>query len=156
MRHPAALLATWFGVGLSPLAPGSWGSLVALPIAWAIRSRAACPGLAVAVAVVFAVGWWAAAVVAEASDIADPGAVVIDEVAGQSLVLLAAPFDPARLGTRPSCCSVCSTSGSRGRCAGPIGISSGGLGIMLDDMMAAGYALVAMLALARGFRQFSG
>ena len=35
--HPAVLLATWFGAGLLPVAPGTWGSLAALPFAWAIR-----------------------------------------------------------------------------------------------------------------------
>jgi len=34
--HPAVLLATWFGAGLLPVVPGTWGSLAALPFAWAI------------------------------------------------------------------------------------------------------------------------
>ena len=35
--NAAALLATWFGSGRLPKAPGTWGSLAALPFAWFIR-----------------------------------------------------------------------------------------------------------------------
>jgi phosphatidylglycerophosphatase A len=94
LRHPAALLATWFGVGLIPIAPGTWGSLAALPFAWAIRSLWGATGLAIAIVIVFFAGWWAVAIVAKTSSVKDPGAVVIDEVAGQWLVLLTAPSDP--------------------------------------------------------------
>ena len=44
--HPAALLATWFGAGLLPRAPGTWGSLAALPFAWFIRDGFGAVGLA--------------------------------------------------------------------------------------------------------------
>jgi len=145
-RHPAVLLATWFGAGCLPLAPGSWGSLAALPLAWAIRSFLGVGGLAAASAIVFGAGWWAAATVAKASPVEDPRQVVIDEVAGQWLVLLAAPpalvayglafllfriFDvwkpwPARWADRRV---------------------KGGLGIMLDDLFAAVYACVLLVVL---------
>ncbi|MGH7031838.1 MAG: phosphatidylglycerophosphatase A, partial [Stellaceae bacterium] len=91
--HPAVVLATWFGAGLLPISPGSWGALAALPVAWAIRGLWGEPGLALAAAIVSGIGWWAAATVAAASRIEDPGAIVIDEVAAQWLVLLAAPSD---------------------------------------------------------------
>lgn len=93
LHHPAALLATWFGAGLLPLMPGSWGSLAALPCAWAIRVFAGPLALAAATLLAFAVGCWAAAAVARASGRADPGFIVIDEVAAQWLVVLAAPLD---------------------------------------------------------------
>jgi phosphatidylglycerophosphatase A len=150
LRHPAALLATWFGVGLIPIAPGTWGSLAALPFAWAISRVWGATGLAIAVAIVFFIGWWAAATVTKASGIKDPGSVVIDEVAGQWLVLLAAPRDPltwlvafllfrifdiwkpwpVRWADRDI---------------------TGGLGVMLDDLLAAVYAaLVLSVLLAIG------
>ncbi len=145
-RHPAVVLATWFGAGLLPITPGSWGALAALPVAWAIRSLWGVPGLAIAAALVFALGWWAAAAVARASGLADPGAIVIDEVAAQWLVLLAAPRDlPAwaiafvlfRL------FDICKPW--------PIGWADrrihGGFGIMLDDLLAAGYAALVLSAL---------
>ncbi len=98
--HPAVVVATWFGAGLLPITPGSWGSLAALPVAWAIEHFWGAPGLAIAAAIVFLAGWWAAATVAKASGIADPGAIVVDEVAAQWLVLLAASRDPVGLGAR--------------------------------------------------------
>ena len=58
--NPAALLATWFGSGLLPWAPGSWGSLAALPFAWIIVSYTGALGLLIAAAAVFAAGCWAA------------------------------------------------------------------------------------------------
>jgi phosphatidylglycerophosphatase A len=144
--HPAVVLATWFGVGLIPIAPGTWGSLAALPFAWVIRSLWGAIPLALAVAIVFFVGWWAVGTLSKASAIKDPGAVVIDEVAGQWLVVLAAPSDqltwvlafslfrifdiwkpwPVRWADRNV---------------------TGGLGVMLDDLLAAVYAALVLSAL---------
>ena len=88
---PDSLLATWFGTGLLPWAPGTWGSLAALPFAALIEWRFGQEGLAVAAAMVFAVGCWAAARYERRSGRRDPGAIVIDEVAGQWLTLAAVP-----------------------------------------------------------------
>ena len=143
-RHPALLIATGCGVGLLPLMPGTWGSLAALPCAWAICALSGHAGLAAAAILAFALGCWAAARLARASGRADPGFIVIDEVAAQWLVLLAAPLDwraylaafllfrlfdiakpwPARAIERRV---------------------EGGLGIMLDDIAAALYAIVLLL-----------
>ncbi len=46
LRHPAALIATGCGIGLLPSAPGTWGSLAALPCAWAISALAGRTALA--------------------------------------------------------------------------------------------------------------
>ena len=54
--HPAGLIATGGGIGLLPVMPGTWGSLAALPCAWVIRSLWGVAGLAIAAAIVFAVG----------------------------------------------------------------------------------------------------
>ena len=54
--HPAALAATWFGSGLLPKAPGTWGSLAALPFAWLIAWQAGPYGLLFAGLAIFAVG----------------------------------------------------------------------------------------------------
>ncbi|HEY1299508.1 MAG TPA: phosphatidylglycerophosphatase A, partial [Stellaceae bacterium] len=85
------LVATWFGVGLLPFAPGTWGSLAALPIGWAIYAVSGEAGLAAAAAIVFAAGWLAASLAAKHSSVNDPAAIVVDEVAAQWLTLLAAP-----------------------------------------------------------------
>ena len=62
LRDPAQLLATGFGVGLLPVAPGTWGSLAALPAAWVIFGTAGRAGLAAAAVIAFAVGLWASGV----------------------------------------------------------------------------------------------
>lgn len=143
LRDPAYLLATWFGAGLLPKAPGTWGSLAALPFAWVIVEIGGRPLLALAILAVFFAGWWAAERTAIGLGIQDPGKVVIDEVAGQWLVLLAAPpnllfyalgFLLFRLFdiTKPWPVSWADRQ------------VKGGLGIMLDDVLAGIYGLAGM------------
>jgi phosphatidylglycerophosphatase A len=86
--HPISLLATWFGSGLLPKAPGTWGSLAALPFAIAIVALAGTWGLLAAAVVATLLGAWAAGIYATRSGQGDPRAVVIDEVAGQWLALV--------------------------------------------------------------------
>jgi phosphatidylglycerophosphatase A len=140
---PVSLIATWFGSGLLPGAPGTWGSLGALPFAWGIVWLAGPLGLLGAVAMVFSIGIWAAGRYTRASGLKDCQNVVVDEVAGQWLVLLFVPLDvvayfaafllfrafdifkpwPANAADREV---------------------SGGFGIMLDDIIAGAYALFLM------------
>ena len=87
------LLATWFGCGLSPAAPGTAGSLAAIVIAIALHrvfGSAQLTFLLLAVALLFP-GIWAAGVTARREGIEDPGLVVVDEVIGQWVTLAAAP-----------------------------------------------------------------
>ncbi|MEE8188731.1 MAG: phosphatidylglycerophosphatase A [Kiloniellales bacterium] len=91
--HPASLLATWCGAGLLPKAPGTWGSLAALPCAFVIVWAGGPWALAAAAFLVFLIGLWASSVYAEKSGAEDPQAVVIDEVAGQWIALLPAALD---------------------------------------------------------------
>jgi phosphatidylglycerophosphatase A len=144
--HPAVLLATWFGTGLLPITPGTWGSLAALPFAWAIRSHLATTGLAVATVIVFTIGWWAAATVAKASAIEDPSAIVIDEVAAQWLVLLPAPLDPLTY-TLAFLLFRFFDIWKPWPVRGAERHVKGGLGIMLDDLLAAVYAVVLLAGL---------
>jgi phosphatidylglycerophosphatase A len=135
------VLGTWFGVGLLPVMPGTWGSLAALPCAWVIRSVWGLAALAIACAIAVAVGCWAAGTIAKASGVQDPGAIVIDEVAAQWLVLLAAPLDP------PSYAAAFLLFRIFDICKPwPVGWADsslhGGLGIMLDDLFAAVYAVL--------------
>ncbi len=87
---PSSLLATWFGSGLLPRAPGTWGSLAALPFGWLLFTLTGPLGLLAATAAVFVVGLWAAHSYEKVAAIKDPGAIVIDEVAGQWLTIVAA------------------------------------------------------------------
>jgi len=145
--HPAAMAATWFGSGLLPIAPGTWGSLAALPFAWALALFGGWPLLLAASLGCFLVGWWAAAVYVRRTGADDPSEVVIDEVAGQWLVLAAVPLDPVlylagfllfRLLdiTKPWPARWADRN------------IHGGLGVMLDDMLAAAYGAAALAVLA--------
>lgn len=99
-------------------------------------------------------GWWAAGLVAKASGVQDPGAVVIDEVCGQGLVLLGAPLDPLAWMLAFLLFRIFDIWKPW-----PVDWVDrrvpGGLGIMLDDIAAAGYALLALrilMAIAGVFR----
>ena len=138
------MLGTWFGIGLLPVMPGTWGSLAALPCAWAIRSLAGAAGLAIAAVIIFATGCWAAGMIARTSGATDPGAIVIDEVAAQWLVLLPAPLDPLSYAAAFLLFRLFDIWKPW-----PVGWADrrvhGGFGIMLDDLLAAVYALLVLL-----------
>ena len=122
--------------------PGTWGSLVALPCAWAIRSLSGVGGLAAATGIIFAAGCWASAKIAKASSVRDPGAIVIDEVAGQWVTLLPAIPDLASYSLAFLLFRIFDMWKPW-----PVRWADrhieGGLGIMLDDLLAAIYAIVA-------------
>ena len=91
----AWLIATFFGCGRLHPGPGSWASAATVLLWWAV-SRAAGPEIQVLFAVLLAclavtLGIPAATRVARESGITDPSFVVIDEVAGQLIALIAAP-----------------------------------------------------------------
>ena len=93
------LLATFFFVGHLKPAPGTWGSLAALPVFWALHQIGG-PALAVAsTVIVFLVGWWATAKATEGEDNHDPSEIVIDEVAGQWVALLPVSIGAAAAGS---------------------------------------------------------
>jgi phosphatidylglycerophosphatase A len=137
----ARLLASWFGSGFLPGAPGTWGSLAALPFAWLIVTYGGAWPLFVAANILFCIGWIVAHVAIRNQGDHDPGWIVVDEVVGQWITLCALPlnvfayamgfalfrlFDiwkpwPIRAVER--------------RCGG-------GFGIMIDDVLAAIYALI--------------
>jgi phosphatidylglycerophosphatase A len=83
-------LATWFGSGLSPVAPGTAGSLGAIPL-YVVAIRGGRSAVAVAAILTTIVGIWAATQVSRRLEKKDPQVVVIDEVAGMLVTLL--PFD---------------------------------------------------------------
>lgn len=85
--HPARFIGTWFGVGFCPKAAGTAGSIAALPFAWVIQYYAGSIALFVASIIVFFVGWIVLNIYLRTTDVADPREMVIDEVAGQWLLL---------------------------------------------------------------------
>jgi phosphatidylglycerophosphatase A len=90
LREPVHFLALGFGSGLAPVAPGTFGSLVGLALAW----LAALPGFEVAVLltlVATGAGFWICGESARRLGVHDHPAIVWDEVAGMMIVMLAAP-----------------------------------------------------------------
>lgn len=81
MNAIAKLIATVGGAGYAPVAPGTCGTLVAVPIAWSL-SGVPWWGFATIVVAVTLVGVWAAQVADRAWGSHDSGRVVVDEVAG--------------------------------------------------------------------------
>ncbi|MEP7154947.1 MAG: phosphatidylglycerophosphatase A [Betaproteobacteria bacterium] len=148
LSHPAHFLAFGFGAGLAPKAPGTWGTLVALPI-FALVHMGGMLAVLAAAALFFAVGIWASSVTGRALGVADHGGIVIDEIAAFLLVLAFTPvhffwlltafllfrlFDiwkpwPIRWADRRI---------------------KGGFGVMFDDLLAAGFA-IAIIVLLRSW-----
>ena len=141
--HPAVLAATWFGTGLLPKAPGTWGSLAALPIAWVIAERFGALALVAVGLAIFLVGLWAVKIYLDHSpghsEDQDPGINNIDEVAGQLLALVPAGLDPLAFGLAFIAFRFFDVIKPW-----PIGALErrldGALGVMADDLAAALYA----------------
>jgi phosphatidylglycerophosphatase A len=93
-RRLAFLLCTWFGLGRMPKAPGTWGSVGALPFAWAIQYAGGPWALVVAATLLSLLSLWAIREYLSHWPGEDPGEIVIDEVAGQWLTLAFVPLDP--------------------------------------------------------------
>jgi len=92
----ARVIALWFGCGRVPRAPGTAGTLGAIPLYLLVRPYGTPAILATAIGLT-AVGVWAAGRVAAQTGLHDPQIVVIDEVAGVHVAWLAAPATPLGL-----------------------------------------------------------
>jgi len=143
---PASLIATLFGAGKLPAAPGTWASAIALPLGWAINYYFGVYGLPIAIVAVFFVGWWASYAYVKVTGEQDPGAIVIDEVVGQWIVMISAP--PTIIGY-----GVCFLLFRLFDVLKPFPINwldrhvKGGFGVMLDDVFAAIYAFAVLYGL---------
>ena len=141
IQHPAHFVALGFGAGLAPVAPGTFGTLLALPIAAVLWRHAGDAGFAAVIAVLFALGVWAAAVTGRNLGVPDHGAIVWDEVVAFLLVLFFVGNDGVRVAFafllfrlfdiwKPP----------------PIrqldAALKTGFGVMVDDIVAAGYTLI--------------
>lgn len=86
--HPAHWIAFGFGSGLSPLAPGTAGTLWAW-LAWVVLSMWWTTPVEQGwlIAISLAVAWWASTVTARNLRVADPSAIVIDEIVAFWIVL---------------------------------------------------------------------
>jgi phosphatidylglycerophosphatase A len=142
LSDPAGWIASGFGSGLSPLAPGTAGSLAALLPYYFLRELS-LPLYLLVIALAFALGVWASEKIVRRLQLDDPGVIVWDEFVGQWIALIAAPHD------------------GRWIVAGfvlfrffdvlkPWPVSwadrriKGGFGVMFDDVLAAIFALIVL------------
>ena len=136
--HPACLISTWFGVGLMPTAPGTLGSAAALPVAWGIMWWGGPWALAAATVVVTLAGWWAGNIYIRELGREDPGDIVVDEVAGYLVAMSVAPGSVTHL--VPAFVLFRALDILK---PPPIGAIDqrvgGGLGVVLDDVLAGVY-----------------
>jgi phosphatidylglycerophosphatase A len=141
----AHVLAVWFGCGHLPLAPGTWGTLGAIPLYLLVRPFGFAAVAATALAVTL-VGLWAAGDVERRLGNKDPQIVCIDEVAGVFVTWLAAPPTWAGLITGVVLFRIFDQwKPWPARAAERLG---GGAGVMLDDVAAGAWG-AGLLGVAR-------
>ena len=142
MTNPIHFLAFGFGSGLAPFAPGTFGTLAAIPLYLAL-TLLSLPVYLLVVAVVCIVGIWICGKSSEKLGVHDHGGIVWDEFAGFFVTMIAAPsgwlwvvigFVLFRLFDiwKPWPISILDKK------------VDGGLGIMIDDIVAGIYALVCL------------
>ncbi len=87
LSHPAHCIALGFGSGLSPVAPGTAGTLWAWLAYLVLQTRLSTSQIGWTILVSALVGWWACTVCAKNMRVLDPGAIVWDEVVAFWIVL---------------------------------------------------------------------
>lgn len=147
LSRPAHFIAFGFGVGLIPVAPGTFGTLLALPLYWLFQPEVAPLEFLLLVALLFGLGVWACEMTGRALGVHDHGGIVWDETVAFLLVLFFTPAAPVWQAAAfvlfrlfdilkpPPIRHYDRTLKS-------------GFGAMLDDLMAAFYTLI-ILAVAR-------
>jgi phosphatidylglycerophosphatase A len=147
ISRPAHFVAFGFGAGLAPVAPGTFGTLLAFPLYWLFFPHVGAAEFLALILVLFGLGVWACEVTGRALGVADHGGMVWDETVAFLLVLF---FTPATLAWQawaflafrlfdilkpPPIRHFDRTLKS-------------GFGVMFDDLIAAFYALI-VLAVAK-------
>jgi phosphatidylglycerophosphatase A len=94
LGRPAHFIAFGFGVGLVPVAPGTFGTLLALPLYWLFYPRVEPLEYLLLLVVLFGLGVWACEMTGRAIGVHDHGGIVWDETVAFLLVLF---FTPAAL-----------------------------------------------------------
>lgn len=94
------LISTVFYIGLLRPGPGTWGSLAALPMAWALHALGGPLALLLAIAAVSALGLHVIRAETARLGREDPSEIVIDEVAGQWIALLPLSYGAYHVGAQ--------------------------------------------------------
>jgi len=90
LKRPVCLLGLGFGTGLAPKAPGTFGTLAAIPIYWLMQDLPLITYLLITI-IAFIVGVWICQQSANWLQKEDPSAVVWDEIVGYLVTMIAAP-----------------------------------------------------------------
>lgn len=144
-EHPAHILALGFGSGLAPKAPGTFGTIVGLPLYYLIASYNLSTQLGI-IAVAFLIGIYLCDITGKNLGVSDHGSIVWDEIAAMMLVLTITPqhwlwwliaFVLFRIFDiwKPFPIRQCDAN------------LKGGFGVMFDDLLAAIYAMMSLKAL---------
>ena len=88
----AVFLATGFYIGKIPLAPGTFGSLIGLPLCFLLAEIHLSAAI-IAVLLIIALAIWISNVAERTLERKDPGCIVIDEIAGMVVTLIGLPFN---------------------------------------------------------------
>ncbi|MCQ2913830.1 MAG: phosphatidylglycerophosphatase A [Alphaproteobacteria bacterium] len=144
----AYFLATWLYSGKAPKAPGTFGSLAALPFGYLILKYFGINGLLVAIPLIYFIGVWAANIVMKVKNIQDPGYIVIDEVVGQWIVLLVTPMNYYSFLIAFALFRLFDITKPYPACWADKKLHSA-TGVMLDDVFAGIYGLLVMELLKR-------
>lgn len=153
-QNPVSFFAFGFGAGLSPKAPGTAGSLVGFPVAWAVlalipRDPNRAWMLAAAALALFLAGVPICARSEKQVMRKDYGGIVFDEIAAMAGLLFFVPCDPLYWAAAFVFFRVFDIFKPQ-----PVGWvdqnTSGGFSIMIDDTLAAAYAWLCVLAMQWG------
>lgn len=94
------MITSFFGAGLLPKAPGTWGSLAALPVGWVLHGLGGPILLGAATIVAFVLGLWATKEFTKDTEDHDPSEIVIDEVVGMWIALMPLSFGMWYMGAK--------------------------------------------------------
>jgi phosphatidylglycerophosphatase A len=145
LSHPARLVAFGFGAGLVPVAPGTWGTLLALPVFLLVSPRLEPVEFLLMLLALFALGVWACDVTGRSLGNSDHGGMVWDETVAFLLVLF---FTPAGLHWQALAFLIFRLFDILK--PPPIRYYErtfkNGFGVMLDDLIAAFYTLLVLAA----------
>jgi phosphatidylglycerophosphatase A len=149
LSHPAYFLAFGLGLGLSPKAPGTVGTLLGYPLYYLLAAFLPLPGTLAVLAFAFLAGCKICDMAGRAVGVPDHGGIVWDEIVAMALVLCFAPP-----GTAWALAAFIAFRVFDIFKPWPIRYFDerwkNGFGVMFDDLLAAGYALLA-IRLAAGF-----
>lgn len=145
-KHPATWVATWGGCGLLRPAPGTWGTLGALPFGIILLMSGGIPSLVLATLILFPIGLWASKHFEQMVREKDSGMIVVDEVVGMWIALIPALLTPFSVAVafllfrlfdiwKPWPISYLDTK------------VRGAMGVMIDDVLAGVFAALVMIGL---------